>query len=55
MQVYKRPKHTRTKIVSSIRNFFWSLICLVGAIVILVLAAMWLKPLFTNLANTVTK
>ncbi|MDI6774101.1 MAG: hypothetical protein QME60_01725 [Verrucomicrobiota bacterium] len=53
MYPYKRPKHTRVKIVSSVRNFVWTVICLVGAILIVALLIKWCAPWLSTLGKTV--
>jgi hypothetical protein len=52
---YKRPKHTRMRVVSSIRNFFWTVICLAGTIALVALLYHWCKPWLTTLGDTVMK
>jgi hypothetical protein len=52
---FKRPKHTRMKVMSSIRNFVWTLICLVASIAVLILLIKWCTPWFQTLGDTVMK
>lgn len=55
IQTYKRPKQTRMRIVSRIRNFVWTTICLAGTAVIVWLLIQWCTPWLSTLSDTVMK
>ena len=52
MQPYKRPKLMRIRIMSSISNIVWRVICWVGTIVILLLLIKWMTPWFQHMGDT---